>query len=254
MSTPIEIIDDLRRRRLTVHSPLSHDEFVTWFAELVDQGKEVDAEDSEALVEACLHVFADGRLRFRLFAAVVRVEGWQRGEYFDETGLEWVNPSPNMRSLTEAILYPAIGLLETTNLSVGRGTPTPFELFGAPWIDRQKLADTLNALNLPGVRFEPIEFIPDASVFEGKRCQGVRVQLVDRDAFQTVRTGLEIARQLRLLYPDAWEAEKYDRLLGNRQVLDALLAGKTVAEIEILYQPELDAFLKRRAEHLLYQQ
>lgn len=193
-------------------------------------------------------------LGLKLELEVVRVENWQRGEYFDETGLEWVNPSPNIRSLTEAILYPGVGLLETTNLSVGRGTPTPFELFGAPWIDRQKLAGALNALNLPGVRFEPIEFIPDASVFEGKLCQGVRVQLVDRDAFQAVRTGLEIARQLRLLYPDAWEAEKYDRLLGNRQVLDALLAGKTVAEIEILYQPELDAFLKRRAEHLLYQQ
>jgi uncharacterized protein YbbC (DUF1343 family) len=184
---------------------------------------------------------------------VIRMEGWRREQYFDQTGLKWVNPSPNMRSLTEAILYPGIGMLETTNLSVGRGTPTPFELFGAPWLDGKKLADALNAAGLPGVRFDEIQFTPDASVYQGKCCGGVRITISNRDAFEPVRTGLEAARQLRILYPDHWAANKYLGLLGNKQVHEALLAGKPVAELVALYQPELTRFLARRAKFLIYE-
>ena len=191
-------------------------------------------------------------LKLDLDLEVIRVEGWRREMFFDETGLGWVNPSPNMRSLTEAILYPGIGMLETTNLSVGRGTATPFEHFGAPWLDGEKLADKLNAAAMAGVRFEPDEFTPDSSVYGGNRCRGVRITVTDRKALESVRMGLEVAHQLRILFPDQWAAEKYLHLLGNKQVHEALLAGKSVEEIVSLYEPERQVFLQRRAKFLLY--
>jgi len=183
---------------------------------------------------------------------IVRLEGWRPGDFFDATGLRWINPSPNMRSLTEAILYPGIGLLETTNLSVGRGTDTPFELIGAPWLHGDKLEQVLNQARLPGVRFRAVAFTPETSVFGGQHCQGVGIEITDRAAFEPLRTGFEIARQLRILFPDAWKAEGYDRLLGNKQVFEAILAGKTVAQIEAIYRPALEEFLKRRSQFLLY--
>lgn len=183
---------------------------------------------------------------------VVRMEGWRRSEHFDETGLPWVNPSPNMRSPVEALLYPGIGLLETTNLSVGRGTEIPFEVIGAPWLDGAQLAERLAKIDLPGVDFVPLEFVPQASKFEGQRCGGVRILLTDRDTYRSVHTGLQIAVQLRSLYPDAWQAEAYRHLLGNRQVLDALLAGQSVAEMEAGYRPDLAKFCQRREKYLLY--
>lgn len=183
---------------------------------------------------------------------VIRCEGWRRDALFDETGLAWVNPSPNMRSLAEAILYPGIGLLETTNLSVGRGTETPFELIGAPWLDGPRLTAALRKASLPGIEFHPIEFTPDASKFQGEKCKGVRFVVTDRLAFEPVRAGLEIARQLRLLHPDQWKAGPYNTLLGNKQAHEAVLAGKLVEEIEAGWRPGLDEFLKRRARFLLY--
>jgi uncharacterized protein YbbC (DUF1343 family) len=183
---------------------------------------------------------------------VVRLEGWRPKRFFDATGLRWVNPSPNMRSLTEALLYPGVGLLETTNLSVGRGTDTPFEILGAAWLDGERLEHVLNRTGLPGVRFRAVSFTPEASIFQGRRCQGVTIKITDREAFNPLRTGFEIARQLRLLYPQAWQADGYDRLLGNQQVFEAVLAGKSVAEIESIYRPALKDFLRRRARFLLY--
>jgi len=191
-------------------------------------------------------------LRLPLELHVVRMEGWRRSDYWDATALKWINPSPNMRSLTEAILYPGIGLLETTNLSVGRGTDTPFEIIGAPWLDGRQLERTLNGMDLPGVRFEATVFTPAASVFREQRSQGIIITITDRDRFDTIGTGLEIARQLRLQYPDAWKAEAYDHLLADRAVWEAVLAGKTVSEIRSVYQTELDEFLRRREQFLLY--
>lgn len=191
-------------------------------------------------------------LGLKLDLQVIALEGWSRDRLFDATGLPWVNPSPNMRSLNAAILYPGIGLLETTNLSVGRGTETPFELLGAPWIEGEKLAAALNARGLPGIAFDALAFTPDASVFAGKACQGVRIRITDRAALDPVRAGFAVAVTLRGLYPEAWEAKGYDRLLACRAVHEALLAGKDVPELEALYQADLDAFLTRRARILLY--
>jgi uncharacterized protein YbbC (DUF1343 family) len=185
--------------------------------------------------------------------AVVRAEGWHRSDFFDATGLTWINPSPNMRNLNEAILYPGIGLLETTNLSVGRGTNTPFEIFGAPWLDGVRLAAELARLNLPGIRFVPVTFTPDSSKFANEQCGGLNLIITNRATFRPVHTGLEIARQLRLLYPKEWQAEAYDRLLRNQATLDAVLAGKPVEEIESVYGGELQEFLTRRAGFLLYE-
>jgi uncharacterized protein YbbC (DUF1343 family) len=183
---------------------------------------------------------------------VLAVEGWRRSEFFDETGLAWINPSPNMRSLRAALLYPGIGLLETTNLSVGRGTETPFELIGAPWLDGKSLAERLNALHLPGVSFAPVSFTPDASQFANERCEGVRFTITDRNVFEPVTTGLSIARQLVLDYPGDWQTDRYLRLLGNEATLAALLDGKSVAEIMAAYKTGLDEFIARRADYLLY--
>jgi uncharacterized protein YbbC (DUF1343 family)/CubicO group peptidase (beta-lactamase class C family) len=185
---------------------------------------------------------------------VIQCESWRRGEYWDATGLMWVNPSPNMRSLTEAVLYPGIGLLETTNISVGRGTDTPFEVLGAPWIDAKELAARLNAAGLAGVSFVPIEFTPTSSKYANEQCRGVNITVVDRNAIQPVAVGLQIAVTLHKLYPDKWELTAMDRLLINKEVLAAIGDGDGLQDLQELYQPKLDDFLKRREKYLLYRE
>ena len=183
---------------------------------------------------------------------VIKMEKWSRNQWFDETNQMWTNPSPNMRSLTETTLYPGIGLLETTNLSVGRGTDTPFEVVGAPYIDGRKLAEYLNQRNIKGVRFVPLKFQPNASLFKDESCGGINIIITDRDAFESVKTGIEIAAALRKLYPNEWQVDKYSRLLVNAEILEKVKAGSTPEEIEKAWQPKLAEFVKRRASFLLY--
>jgi uncharacterized protein YbbC (DUF1343 family)/CubicO group peptidase (beta-lactamase class C family) len=183
---------------------------------------------------------------------VVRLEGWRRGDLFDATGLTWVNPSPNLRNLAAALVYPGVGLLETTNVSVGRGTDRPFEWIGAPWLDGRKLAEVLAAEGLPGVRFVPARLTPASSTFQGKDCGGVQIFVDDWRRFQSLRTGLLLACTLRRLYPDAWQVERYDRLLGHKATLEALKRGAGWGELEKGWQADLRAFQERRRAHLLY--
>ncbi len=183
---------------------------------------------------------------------VVRMEGWKRSYWFDQTSQEWVNPSPNMRSLTAAALYPGIALLETTNVSVGRGTDRPFELFGAPWMDGQRVAEELNRRGLPGVRFIPIRFTPRASTFAGQECHGVAIVVTERAALRPVRLGLEIAVLLRRLYPTQWQVEAFGRLLAHRQSLELLKSGADAETIERSWQAELERFQQIRRRYLLY--
>ncbi|HMO87110.1 MAG TPA: DUF1343 domain-containing protein, partial [Lacipirellulaceae bacterium] len=183
---------------------------------------------------------------------VVPCERWRRGELWDATGRMWINPSPNMRSLTQALLYPGIGLLETTNLSVGRGTDTPFEVIGAPWIDAKQLARELNAAATPGVRFVPIQFTPSSSKFQGELCGGVNISLVDRNALESVPVGLTIARTLRRLYPEAWQVNAMDRLLIDRATLAAIRDGSDAAATQAVFRAETAEFLTRRSKFLLY--
>jgi uncharacterized protein YbbC (DUF1343 family)/CubicO group peptidase (beta-lactamase class C family) len=183
---------------------------------------------------------------------VVEMNGWRREQYFDQTGLPWINPSPNMRNLNQSLLYPGIGLLETTNLSVGRGTDTPFERIGAPWIDGRELARELNASGLPGVRFTPVTFRPSSSVFEGEDCQGVHLLITHRDALQPLEVGFEIATTLRRLYPDRWDHSRYLRLLADEAVAQAVARGASRQDICRMYRNELDEFAGRRRSFLLY--
>lgn len=191
-------------------------------------------------------------LKLDLDLTVVACEGWRRADAFDATGLEWVNPSPNMRSLTEAFLYPGIGLLEFTNLSVGRGTDTPFEVIGAPWLDDHALADALAARRIPGVGFVPIRFTPDASKFKGASCSGVNIAVTDRAALDPVRVGLEIAVALRRLYPQEWEIDKLDLLLLHKATLEALRSGADADTVLEQSRDGLKEFGRRRQPHLLY--
>jgi uncharacterized protein YbbC (DUF1343 family) len=183
---------------------------------------------------------------------VIRVEGWERRQWLDQTGLYWTNPSPNMRSLTQAALYPGVGLLETTNLSVGRGTDTPFEMVGAPWLDGRAFAIAMNRQGLPGVRFVPVRFVPRSSVFSGERCVGVNILIVDRARFSPVRTGIAMAAALRSAYPSQWKAEAYGRLLANRQIHQLLLAGASPNQMELSWREGLERFKARRRRYLLY--
>lgn len=183
---------------------------------------------------------------------VVRVEGWTRSDWFDQTGLVWINPSPNMRSLTEALLYPGVGLLETTNISVGRGTDTPFEVIGAPWIDGVKLAQALNTYGLPGVRFIPIRYTPRASVHKDVECGGVNIIITDRKTFDPISTGFETAIQLRKLFPQDFGIEKYNRLLVNQKIFDDVKNGSSLDSIRRNWQADLDAFRTIRSRYLLY--
>jgi uncharacterized protein YbbC (DUF1343 family)/CubicO group peptidase (beta-lactamase class C family) len=183
---------------------------------------------------------------------IIKMEGWRRAMWFDETGQTWVNPSPNMRSLTQATLYPGIGLMETTNVSVGRGTDTPFEHVGAPWLDGQRLANYLNGRGLPGVRFVPVRFKPNASVFKDEQLGGANFIITDRGRFNSVRTGIELAAAIRLLYPNDWQADRYLRLLVNQDALDRLKSGEKPEAIEASWKASLEDFKRRRASYLLY--
>jgi uncharacterized protein YbbC (DUF1343 family) len=183
---------------------------------------------------------------------VIQMQGWMRGDWFDSTGRVWVNPSPNMRSLTAAVLYPGIGMIEGTNISVGRGTDSPFELVGAPWIDASVLAAYLNARMVDGVRFVPVDFTPDASNYAGQKCGGVNIIVTYRDALDAPELGLEIASALEHLYPDNYKIAALDGLMRNKATLDALIAGDDPRRIEEDWQDGLARFEPVREKYLLY--
>ena len=194
----------------------------------------------------------NGERKLNADLQVVKVENWRRSAWFDETGLTWVNPSPNMRSLTEATLYPGIALLETTNVSVGRGTDTPFEILGAPYIDGRKLATILNGLKLNGVRFVPVRFMPNASTNKGVECGGVNVFVTNRNTFEPVLTGLEIASQIYKLYPKEFNIEKFNRLLVSDKIFAAFKQGSEAKALRQIWQSELEQFKAIRQKYLLY--
>jgi uncharacterized protein YbbC (DUF1343 family) len=183
---------------------------------------------------------------------VIPVEGWRRSDTFDRTGLEWTNPSPNMRSLTEAMLYPGVGLLEASNLATGRGTDTPFERLGAPYIDDRAFARALNERGLPGVRFVPVRFTPRERQFAGRECRGVQIAITDWSTFEPVDLGVSIAITLRSMYPKAWEPAGFLKMLADRDAYEALLAGGDLAAIKATWDGELADFARVRAKYLLY--
>jgi uncharacterized protein YbbC (DUF1343 family)/CubicO group peptidase (beta-lactamase class C family) len=183
---------------------------------------------------------------------VVPMEGWQRGDWFDATAVAWVNPSPNLRSVTEAALYPGVALIEGTNVSVGRGTDTPFELVGAPWIKSRELAAYLTARGIAGVRFVPVSFTPAGSAYEGKLCQGVNLLLTDRNLLDAPELGIELATALKKLYPVDYKMERTSELLVNQAAYDALAAGRDPRRIAQDWQEDLENFEALRKKYLMY--
>lgn len=197
-------------------------------------------------------MYKDERHFDNLDLTVIPLQGWKRDLWYDETDQPWINPSPNMRSLAAAELYPGVGLLETCNISVGRGTDTPFEIIGAPYIEDVRLAEALNAETLPGVRFVPIQFTPTDSVFKNQSCGGVNIILTDREKCQVVDIGLAAAEILNQWYPDQFDLQGMDRLLLDKPTLDAIENDKPLAEIREMWAPKLTEFKARREKYLLY--
>lgn len=183
---------------------------------------------------------------------VIKMQGWRRDDWFDETQLAWVNPSPNLRNLTETILYPGLGMIEGANISVGRGTDTPFEVLGAPWVDGQKLAAYLNARQIQGARFIPVDFTPTDAKFKGEMCHGVSIVLVDRQALDSPELGVEFASALYKLFPGKFYLDQTLGLVGSRQVISEIQSGKDPRSIALGWAEELRAFQKMRQRYLLY--
>jgi uncharacterized protein YbbC (DUF1343 family)/CubicO group peptidase (beta-lactamase class C family) len=183
---------------------------------------------------------------------VVPMAGWMRGDWYDSTGLGWVNPSPNLRSLTEATLYPGVGLVEGTNVSVGRGTDTPFELLGAPWITGRELAQYLNARNISGIRFVPVSFTANASNYAGQKCEGINLIVTERNAFDAPELGIELASALHKLYPDQFQLERMNELLLNQSVYSAIAEGQDPRRIADDWREPLEKFQQLRKKYLIY--
>ncbi len=183
---------------------------------------------------------------------VVPMAGWQRALWYDETRLPWVNPSPNIRSVTQALLYAGVGLLEGTNLSVGRGTEAPFEVVGAPWIDPVPLADAMNQKGLPGVRFQPVVFTPSVDPYLEQQVNGVRLQVTDREAIRPVTAALALALEIRARYGQQFNAEAIQNLLVNRSTMWAFLRGEPLPRVMAWAEADRADFLQRRASYLIY--
>jgi uncharacterized protein YbbC (DUF1343 family) len=193
---------------------------------------------------------ADEHLGLRL--DIVRMAGYDRRAYFDETGLAWWPPSPNLRSAVQTELYAGVALLEATNVSVGRGTNMPFEVVGAPWIDGRAFAAELALAGLAGVSFEATRFTPSENRYQGVLCQGVRLRVADRAIFEPVRTGLAMALALRKLHGKDWDGTRLRRMLGDPVVAQAILDRRPLLEVEALFKNDLDAFRAKRTKYLLY--
>lgn len=183
---------------------------------------------------------------------VIKMRGYERTDWYDKTGLLWLSPSPNLRTLTEAILYPGVAMVEGTNVSVGRGTTTPFELLGAPWVNGEELASYLNNRRIQGIRFMPVDFTPNSSRFKNQLCHGIRIVLLDRQVLDSPSLGIEIASALHRLYPNDFQVDKTLELIGSREVLKAIQGGQDPVSIVQNWQGPLEQFCNLRSKYLLY--
>jgi uncharacterized protein YbbC (DUF1343 family)/CubicO group peptidase (beta-lactamase class C family) len=228
-----------------IQGPISdsgHESFVNYFSIPVRHGMTMGE----------LAKMFNGERNLNANLKVVPMQGWQRGDWYDSTGLAWINPSPNLRSLAEAALYPGVALVEGTNISVGRGTDTPFELLGAPWIDGRQLAQRLNAREIPGVRFVPVTFTPNASNYSGEVCGGINIILTDRNSLEAPELGIELAVALHQLYPEQYHLERMNEILLNQSVFDEIFKSEDPHRIAQDWQDALDKFQQLRQKYLIY--
>jgi uncharacterized protein YbbC (DUF1343 family)/CubicO group peptidase (beta-lactamase class C family) len=229
-----------------VQGPMSEpgtESFVNYTPEPVRQG----------MTAGELAKFFNGEKNLGAKVTVVQMEGWQRGDWFDSTGLFWVNPSPNLRSLTEATLYPGVCLVEGTNVSVGRGTDTPFEVIGAAWINAKQLADYLNARNIQGVRFVPVSFTPaTGSKYGGQKLGGVNIVLLDRNFMDATEMGIELASALHTLYPNEFDMSRMHLLVGSKKIVADIASGVDPRVLAENWREGVDEFMKVRKKYLIY--
>jgi uncharacterized protein YbbC (DUF1343 family) len=183
---------------------------------------------------------------------VIAMRGWKREYFYADTGLKWIPPSPNLRTLNASVLYLGLEILQDAGVSVGRGTPAPFEQFGAPWMRGQELATELNRRNIPGVHFRPVQFNPEAGLHKGVPCEGAAIEIADRNAVRPMRMGLEIAAALQRLYGDRFSVENIVTLLGNAATIAKLKSGVPPADIISGWAVDLIAFQRIRSKYLLY--
>jgi uncharacterized protein YbbC (DUF1343 family) len=206
--------------------------------------------------ELASYVNDEGLLKGHVKAdlTVIAMKGWKRNMTWEETGLPWVPPSPNIPDPETAIVYPAICFLEATNLSEGRGTARPFKMFGAPFVDGEKLASELNAREIPGVKFRPVRFRPSTSKHSGRDCGGVEMTLTDRELFVPVRTGLTILREFQRLYPENFTLDRkwFLKLMGSAPVFDGLRNGLSLDSIESGWSAKTSEFKTKCRKLLLY--
>ena len=183
---------------------------------------------------------------------VIEMKGWRRNYFYEDTGLRWIPPSPNLRTLKGSILYPGLEILQNAAVSVGRGTETPFEEFGAPWMRGEDVAAQLNERHVAGLRFVSQDFIPVSGLYAGLRCGGVAIRIMDKRAVRSMSMGIEIASVLRELYPEKFDSAKIFLLLGNAETVKQLEAKVPVEQIVASWKADLAAFEAMRRKHLLY--
>jgi uncharacterized protein YbbC (DUF1343 family)/CubicO group peptidase (beta-lactamase class C family) len=183
---------------------------------------------------------------------IIKMKGYRRDYWYDDTGLAWVNPSPNIHNITEAILYPGVAMVEGSNVSVGRGTATPFELLGAPWVHARQFTSYLNQRKIKGIEFAPADFTPHNDIFKNRKCHGVRIILEDRNSLNSALLGIEITNALYRLYPEDFNLEQTLHMVGSRKAIQSLKAGVDPKKIARQWQKDLDRFKKLRSRYLLY--
>jgi uncharacterized protein YbbC (DUF1343 family) len=200
-----------------------------------------------------LAMMFNGEKKMGVKLAVVRMDNWRRAEWFDQTGLRWVDPSPNLRNLYSTTLYPGLNVLNMRGLSIGRATEHPYNVLGAPWIEEARLAARLNSRGIEGVSFVPVRFTPAADNFAGQECGGVFLNLLDRRRLNTGRLGVELVAALWNLYPGRFDLDGTLARVGSKAVVDAIRRGEDPARIERSWQPGLERFRQIRARYLLYE-
>lgn len=198
--------------------------------------------------------FLNGENDFDCSLTIFSLSGWRRSQWYDQTGLEWIPPSPNMPHPSTTVVYPGFCLIEGSNLSEGRGTTRPFEFIGAPWLNSRELASRLNQLRLAGTHFRPQAFTPSFSKYQGQLCEGVHIHVLNRDSFRPVRVALHFLAEVRKLHPDKFEfdAKSFDSLAGNSWIRKALLESQPVERIVERWQAPLQDFRNKRRKYLLY--
>ncbi|HEY1924775.1 MAG TPA: DUF1343 domain-containing protein [Candidatus Acidoferrum sp.] len=183
---------------------------------------------------------------------VIAMKNWHRNYFFESTGIRWTPPSPNLKTLKGSIIYPGLEILQNAGVSVGRGTEAPFEEFGAPWIVGEDVANDLNALRLPGLRFSDRPFIPVSGLYGGRRCGGVGIRVTDKQAVRSIRMGIEIATILRKRYPNDFDPSKLMVLVGNEETISMLEKAAPPDEIVNSWTPSLTAFDATRRKYFIY--